>query len=901
MVKIFVNDRFVGVHRALCDTGSQANLIKRSAIKYLDSETKPLHGSIVGIGANPVRIRRKIRVSIQPWFAEKNENKFDVSFMVLPKSSNWSPIFPNQDVPCEIIAKKLQPNLADPLFWRANGVSLLLGIEFWATAIEGMAFRLSKSVLCQESALGNLILGRINANDCVKQDIIEEKSQIYAVNVSELEKIMKKFWEFEDLPLCTNKSVEDEIVEQMFKEKHFRDESGRHVVSIPMKPMVQELGSSREIALRRFLMQEKRFARDECFRAEYIEKMRENIKNGYMIEASFEPKPGEMVYYIPHHGVHTSNKFRVVFDASCPTKLGISLNDAQFVGPKLQRNLYETFMRFRRHKIAISADIKSMFLQVRINKNQWNLQRIFWRESPKQPLKEYFLVVVTFGLASSPYLAVRSMLEGAASMECSYPEAVHSIRNDFYMDDFTTGASNEEQAIKLAKELKLVLADSGFNLCKWRSNSERLIHELKGEISSTVSFDENDETSVLGLKWITSTDEITYEVREPIMSEQLTKRTILGKIGRLYDPNGFIAPVITLAKILMQELWNSKLGWDEQVPNEIAKQWNALWERILNLEKIRIPRWFGMSNDVQLQLHGFADSSVKCYGCAIYLRIEKLNGESECHLIASKSKVAPIKKVSIPRLELAAAEMLSELFVTVRDAMELQTVPYRLWSDSTTAIQWIHKPLHELKVFVANRVKKIREVSNENDWYHVRTANNPADLISRGLLPSELIKNSLWWNGPKWLSEPQSQWPEPLDIRASPPSIDVQTELKVHSISIQKKKLLVFVPNSLERNVPLIEYSNDLDKLVRILAYVHKFIAICRNKTINKPKRIVHMHNSKDQWHELLPLTSEEERRKALQYFIIEEQRQSFPLEYSHFMKKKENEQSTIFWRKVVW
>lgn len=751
MVKVSVNGELIGVLRALCDTGSEANLIKRSAIKHFDSATRMVNGSVSGIAEDSVRIRRKITVTVQPWFSDGNANKVEANLMVLPKTSKWAPTFPSENVPCDVLSSKLKPNLADPWFWKANGVSLLLGIEFWATIIEGQSYKIGRSVLMQESLLGNLVCGRITSDDCDEPIESKEMQLVHVTGFNELEKTMRKFWEFEDLSLCSSKCDEDELIEQMFLAGHSRDETGKHTVSIPIKPTVQDIGSSRDKALRRFFSLERKFARDPSFKAEYVERMRENIEKGYMIEANANPKPGEMVYYIPHHDVHTTNKFRIVYDASCLTNKGVSLNDVQFVGPKLQRNLYETIMRFRRHKIAISADINSMYLQVRINKEQWNLQRVFWRENTSDPLKEWWLVVVTFGLSSSPYLAVRTMLEGAASMENDYPKAVHAIRNDFYMDD-CTGSSDEQKAIQLAKDLKLVLGKSGFDLCKWHSNSEQLVRELEGEDSS-VFFDKSNETAVLGLKWLTDSDEITYEVREPTMSKELTKRTILSKIGRLYDPNGFIAPIITLTKLLMRDLWNLKVDWDEQVPSEYQVEWRAIWNQILHLEKIRIPRWFGMSSDVQMQLHGFADASNKCYGCGVYVRVENLRGEIKCNLIASKSKIAPQLKqnkngqwegVSIPRLELAAAELLSSLFVVVRDAMELKGVPFRLWSDSSTALQWISKPEHDLKVFVANRVKKIREVSNENDWFHVRTHDNPADLISRGMLPSSIAENDLW-------------------------------------------------------------------------------------------------------------------------------------------------------------
>ncbi|XP_055308391.1 uncharacterized protein LOC129572450 [Sitodiplosis mosellana] len=791
-------------------------------------------------------------MSIQPWFEKDEAEKVNANFIVLPKESKWKPVFPDRDVPCQPFLNRLNSNLADPTFWKSTSVSLLLGVEIWSMIIEGSSYKIDNCLLCQESMLGNLISGRVGEQYTNDEVHVIERQHVYNVNVSELEQIMKKFWEFEDLQLCTTKNVEDELTEQMFQETHFRDELNRHVVKIPMKPSVHELGDSRGIALRRFFGLEKRFAQDKRLHEQYIEKIRENIANGYMVEAT-SAKPEDMVYYIPHHAVSTAKKFRIVYDASCKTTLGISLNEAQFTGPKLQRNLYEILMRFRRHKVAINADIKSMFLQVRLNQEQWNLQRIFWREHSYQPLKEYWLVVVIFGLASSPYLAVRSMLDLEPELEDNYPEAVAAIRNDFYMDDCITGAKDQESAIKLATEIKTVLSKSGFELRKWVSNSESLVQAMDGEEAVSHLFEEPNEPSVLGLKWQIKKDEFTYEVREQRMDDKLTKRTILSKIGRLYDPNGFIAPVITRAKLLMRKLWVSKLTWDEPVPVEIGHEWNSIWSTIVDLEQIRIPRWFGMECDVQLQLHGFADSSKIAYGCGMYLRVQKLSGHISCHLIASKSKIAPIKEVTIPRLELAAAELMSKFFIVVRDAMELKQIPYFLWSDSTTALQWLRKSLPELKVFVANRVKTIQELTNVENWRHVRTADNPADLVSRGLSAKEIVHNDLWWHGPPWLLKPQEQWPEPLDVSKIQSSIEVQGELKVHIVSIADNDLTIFVKGitdeeregQREKKVLLVDYTNDLNSLIRVLGYVLRFVRNCRSKTRTKPFQRITRSNKK--------------------------------------------------------
>lgn len=244
------------------------------------------------------------------------------------------------------------------------------------------------------------------------------------------------------------------------------------------------------------------------------------------------------------------------------------------------------------------------------------------------------------------------MLNGAKQWESEFPEAVNIIRNDFYMDDCASGANSVEKALKLAKEVKFVLGKSGFDLCKWRSNSEQLVNELGGEETDAVSFDELEQTSILGLKWLPKQDQFTFEVKEHCVETEknLTKRMILSTISQLFDPNEFVSPAIVQAKLLMQEIWCAKLDWDVAVPTEIEKKWIDTWSCIKCV-------------DAHLQLHGFADSSGKAYGCVVYLRVINSSGEIKTNLIVSKSKVAPLKKVSIPRLELAATELLSKLMM----------------------------------------------------------------------------------------------------------------------------------------------------------------------------------------------------------------------------------------------
>lgn len=891
IVKIFINDEFIGLFRAMCDTGSQANLLIHKAVKYNTSTFKAINGDVIGISANPVRIRKTICASIQPWFSENENDRFSTNFWILPKSSKWSPTLPERNIPCAAISEKLPSNLADPNFWKSDEVSVLLGIDVWIEIMEGMSYKIAKRVLVQESKLGNLISGKFGNENSFSSHEFEPRKSVYTVSINDLNKTIQKFWESEELSLGAKKNVEHELVEAIFEKAHYRDKDGKHVVKIPLNPAIDKIGSSRAVALRRFHALEKRLQKDEEIREQYVEFMREYERLGHMVEAFDSTSEDEQVYYIPHHCVVTSEKFRTVFDASCVTDKGVSLNQVQLECPKLQRDLCEILMRMRRHPVAFSADIKKMFRQIKIVPEQWNLQRIFWREHPKEQLKEYCLVVVTYGLATSPYLAVKSMINGAIAMEKEYPQAAHIIKNDFYMDDGITGAKSKTCAINLAKEVKFVLSKSGFELCKFRSNCKELVRALEGDEAASVLFDDKGQTSVLGLKWLTTTDEFTYIVKNSEIEEELTKRLILSKIGQLYDPNGFIAPVITRAKILMQTIWKANINWDCALPKSIEKEWNALWKTIKHLEQIRIPRWFRMKENVHLQFHGFCDSSKDAFGSVIYIRAIEETGAICCFLIAAKSRVAPLNTVSIPRLELAACELLSVLFDSVRNALELKSIPYFLWSDSTIALQWINKGIHELKIFVANRVKKIRNVSEAQNWHHVRTNENPADLVSRGISADEIVHNNLWWHGSSWLCQEQSKWPKPISIGANSTSPECRLEMKVHSITTKRNELHIFmsIDNGIPCSVRLLDYSNNLSKLVRIMAYVMRFCNRCKiiknkKESYQKPSTSIDLSKTK----ELVELPTEEEKVSAYNYFIKKEQEFYYQLEYQYFLHKQE-------------
>ncbi|XP_055910400.1 uncharacterized protein LOC129944760 [Eupeodes corollae] len=683
----------------------------------------------------------------------------------------------------------------------------------------------------------------------------------------QLDKLLSRLWQMDQVGSCSKRSEEEELVEQHFVSSHYRDNDGVFVVKMPLKPNYTNIGSSRETALRRFMCLERKLEKNEQMRMAYVEKMRESIELGHVQIVRRNPSADKPVYYIPHHCIE--KKFRIVYDASCCTDMGISLNDIQMLGEKLQRDLHETVMRFRRHRIAICADIKKMFNQVRLNEEQWDLQRIFWRENKNDSLCEYWLTVVTFGLTSSAHLAVRSVMQAAIEAQDNLPKAAMAIRNDFYMDDCVTGEINETKAIALAKDMYRILKGAGFELCQWKSNSSKFMKAMNpSSVDASLVFSGEEKSSILGLKWLIAADQFTYEVKTPKLAGTLTKRKVVSCIAQLYDPNGYISPVTVIGKIMIQDIWRLSTDWDEKIPAEVEERWRVYWDDITSLEKFRIDRWLGTIGSENVQIHGFSDASSVAYGAVIYVRIENSDGTGTCKLLMSKSRVAPLKTITIPRLELAAAELLARLLVEAKTSMEYLNTPYFLWSDSTVVLHWLNKLPYNLKTYVANRVSSIQTNTEIKCWHYVNTKDNPADLLSRGVQASALVDNRLWLEGPVWLQRPRTDWPE--YGFGTDDLVQVQDELKIVALTQVKPALCIGLKKK-GNNVPLLEYSNKLERVINILSYTMRFI----ERWSANPTFKIRAKRRKPE----IQQPTIEERARAMAYLLRDSQRQYYGTE----------------------
>lgn len=492
------------------------------------------------------------------------------------------------------------------------------------------------------------------------------------------------------------------------------------------------------MAMRRFHQLEGRFRRQPELKEQYVQFMREYEQLGHMRRANPLPS-GTPHYYIPHHAVAIERKFRVVFDASAKTTNGHSLNEIKYVRLRLQRDLMDVVMNFRVGQFAITADICKMFRQIQVDQAEWDYQRILWRESATEPIRDYWLTVVTYGMASSPYNAVKTLLKCAQDNAQEFPKASRIAQRDFYMDDLMTSVASPEEVQDLKNELDSLLLKGVFELAKWRSNCKTLMNNQ----CDPKLVKEQGSTSVLGMSWNYELDMFQFKMKNEIRTKTVTKRVITSEAARIFDPQGYLAPVTIRAKVCIQELWRKRSAWDEPVPPEMEAKWSQYCAELSAVEQIQIPRWLHITPVNACHIHIFCDASIRAYGTAAYIRINQ-SGEWGAMLLCAKTKVAPLKTVSIPRLELCAVELGCKLLTRIRTIEAFATAPTFLWTDSEIVLYWLRKPPNELKTFVSNRVVNILQAIEPEQSRHVRSEHNPADLASRGVRVNSLINNELW-------------------------------------------------------------------------------------------------------------------------------------------------------------
>ena len=362
-------------------------------------------------------------------------------------------------------------------------------------------------------------------------------------------------------------------------------------------------------------------------------------------------------YFIPHSCVvkqdSTSTKLRVVFDASAKTNSYVSLKDIQVVGPTIQRDLFDLLIEFRTHNKVLVADIAKMYQQVRVAEDDTWLQCILWRNEPKEPIKAYRLTTVTYGETSSSYLACRALHDAGEDYRATNPTIADAIQRSFYVDNLMIGAATVDELSTMKGGIERALLNHRLPLRKWAANDEDVLCDVPEEdLEQLVRIGHQEVIKTLGVAWNPKLDTFQFIIdgSAAASTKTLTRRQLLSRILRLYDPIGLIQPVIITAKMLMQELTLKKgTHWDDEEPSETLLAWKKFESQLAELQQLEIPRTAVTSRTNRtLTLHGFSDASMKAYGCVIYLHAINLRGEESRNLLCAKSRVAPSKGVTLP-------------------------------------------------------------------------------------------------------------------------------------------------------------------------------------------------------------------------------------------------------------
>lgn len=263
------------------------------------------------------------------------------------------------------------------------------------------------------------------------------------------------------------------------------------------------------------------------------------------------------------------------------------------------------------------------------------------------------------------------------------------------------------------------------------------------------------KVKTLGLIWASNRDTFQYQVTPRHGNPNVTKRTVLSIVSQIFDPLGLVGPATIKAKIILQKLWQLNLGWDESLPLDLHHKWITYVDELSCLNDITVPRVVICPDPAVVELHGFSDASESAYGACVYLRSINREGNVTVRLVGAKSRVAPLKTICIPRLELCGSLLLAKLANSVVQALTIPLNKQYYWCYSTIVLAWIYGEPHIRKTFVANRLTEIHQLTLREQWCHVKSEHNPADVISRGINPSQLRDLRLWWQGPEWLQQPE--------------------------------------------------------------------------------------------------------------------------------------------------
>ena len=412
-------------------------------------------------------------------------------------------------------------------------------------------------------------------------------------------------------------------------------------------------------------------------------------------------------------------------------------------------------------------------------------------------------------------------------------EVIKTVRRNFHVDDVLKSVPSTEQAVHLTSELAKLLKEGGFRLTKFARNSREVLQSIPPELRANplldLDLDQLPLERALGVYWDAQSDLFKFKALQA--AKPPTKRGVLSVVSSLFDPLGFLSPFVFSAKILLQELWRDKLPWDQEIPEPYLSQWQRWLEELPHVITIGIPRCYkikSLENPFTIQLHNFADASRLGYAAVSYLRFVDEKGVIHCCFVMGKTRNAPIREWTIPRLELQAAVLAARLSKLILQELDLNVDQTFFWSDSMTSLQYIKNETRRFQTFVANRVTEIHETSSPEQWHHIPGVLNPADDGSRGVGAQYFHTECRWWSGPKFLWEPEQTWP-------NVPVEDLQDD----DMEIRKTQTVMSASND-----PLLQRYSSWSRLLRVMSWVLRFAKRVPEYLKSTTLKLVELHRA---------------------------------------------------------
>ncbi len=535
-----------------------------------------------------------------------------------------------------------------------------------------------------------------------------------------------------------------------------------------------------------------------------------------------------------------------------------SINDVCFSkGPNMINDLTQVLTRFRRYNVGIMGDVSKMFLKVQVPEEYRKYYRFLWCSRDGTETYVFQFCGHLFGNNGSPTCAIWTTQRNARDYVARYPRAVEMIVKSTIVDDHIDSVPTDEEAIELIRQLVEIHANIGLKIAKFNSNSKVVsgnLPEGTSKSESMVSFDsyvaettyapgtekKAPQVRTLGQQWNMVEDYFTFGDFEVDENTKWTKAACLSQAHKVFDPLGFVCPLMLEARIFLQGLWVKEFDWQDAITQEEIDKWKEWLPNLARLKELRFPRVLmpGLpGNFKDFQVHVFSDASKEAYAAVAYVRLKyKDNGMVYTNMVQAKNKIVPKKvKRTIPKLELMSIELASHLARHVAAPLEVDVKEITLWSDSKTALQWLRMDPNHLQVLVHNCVTKVAK------WHDVREKvrwvpgeENPSDIATRQKGFDEYYERiNLWTYGPAFLKKEADEWPTLPALEATS---EVMQEVK-RDFKLWRQEANCFALN-VEGKLEFIDVS-DYAKMKRIMAYVLRFVEAARKGERRETKALL--------------------------------------------------------------